>query len=255
MEAHFLGVPDVNGWIFAGLMVASMCTSFCGVAVGAAGGLVLLAILAMVFPPGVLIPVHTVVMLGSNVSRLFIMWRWILRDTLLPFLVGAVIGAAAGARIFVSLPTPVLQGILGGFILLIVWMPKMSEVGGLRRRFAVLGFGATFLGMFVSATGAFLAPFVAGAAPDRRNYAATFAALMLLVHGTKLAAFGLLGVAIGAYLPLLAAMVATSAIGNWLGRIALEKTPENVFRLAFKVILSLLAIRLLWVAARASGWL
>ena len=32
--------------------------------------------------------------------------------------------------------------------------------------YAVLGFGASFLGMFVSATGTLLAPFVASAAPE-----------------------------------------------------------------------------------------
>ena len=254
MEPHFLGVPDVSAWMFAGLMLASFCTAFCGVAFGAAGGLVLLAILAMVFPPAVLLPVHTTVQLGSNVSRLFIMWRWILRDTLLPFLAGTIVGAVAGAKIFISLPSAVLQGILGGFILLMVWMPKMTELGGRRGRFAVLGFGTTFLGIFVSSTGTFLAPFVAGAAPDRRNYAATLAAMMTLVHGAKLIAFGAIGFAIGAYVPLMAAMIGTGAVGNWFGQMALEKTPENVFRVAFKIVITALALRLLWVAAKAAGW-
>ena len=254
MQPHFLGVPDVSAWIFAGLMAASLVTAFCGVAFGAAGGLVLLAILAMVFPPAVLLPVHTVVQLGSNCARLTMMWRWIMREILLPFLLGTIVGAVAGAQIFVSLPSAVLQGLLGGFILVMIWMPKMTEVGGPRGRFAVLGFGATFLGIFVSSSGTFLAPFIAGAAPDRRNYTATFAALMTMVHTAKLIAFGAIGLAVGAYMPLMAAMIATGAVGNWLGRLALEKTPEKLFRVVFKVIITLLAIRLLWVAAKGAGW-
>lgn len=254
MQPHFLGVPDVSAWMFAGLMAASMFTTFCGVALGAAGGLVLLAILATVFPPAVLIPMHTVVQLGSNCTRITMMWRWIMRDTLLPFLAGTVIGAVAGAQIFVSLPSAVLQGILGVFILIMVWMPNMTEVGGRRGRFAVLGFGATFLGIFVSATGSLLAPFIAGTAPDRRNYTATFAALMIMVHSAKLVAFAVIGIAIGAYLPLMGAMIAASTVGNWLGKLALEKTPEKAFRLVFKVIITVLAMRLLWVAGKAAGW-
>ena len=80
----------------------------------------------------------------------------------------------------------------------IAWLPKVGRVGNLHGRFAVLGFGASFLGMFVSATGTLLAPFVASAAPDRRNHSATIGALMMMVHINKPDAFGVLGVVLGA---------------------------------------------------------
>jgi uncharacterized membrane protein YfcA len=118
----------------------------------------------MVMPPAALIPVHTVVMLGSGVTRTMIMWRYVMRGTLLPFLLGSVIGAAAGAKIFIALSPSLLQAILGIFILLVTWMPRLGRVGAERGRFAFLGFGTTFLGVFVSATGTLLAPFVASAA-------------------------------------------------------------------------------------------
>ena len=88
---------------------------------------------------------------------------------MLPFVVGAVIGAAAGAKVFVALPMPWLQAILGAFILLVTWMPNLGRIGAERGRFAVLGFVTVFLGVFVSATGSLLAPFVASATPDRHN--------------------------------------------------------------------------------------
>ena len=250
----FLGVPDVGPWTFLGLAIAPIVTNFIGITMGAAGGLVLLAVMALVFPPAILIPVHTIVQLGSVASRVFIMWRWIMRGALLPFLAGAVIGAATGAQVFVSLPTAALQGILGAFILLAIWTPRIAGAGGLRGRFALVGFGATFLGMFVSATGTLITPFIAAASPDRRNYAATFAALMTILHGSKLVAFGVLGIAVGAYLPLVAVMITTSFLGNGLGRWALEHMPERAFRIVLRLAVSALAIRLLWVAARDSGW-
>jgi uncharacterized membrane protein YfcA len=252
MDPTFLGV---DGWTFAALAVAPMLTNFLGVTLGAAGGLLLLAVMALVFPPAVLIPVHTVVQLGSVTTRTMMMWRWIMRGTLLPFLAGAVLGAAAGAQIFVALPTAALQGILGAFILVVAWLPRLARAGGQRRRFALMGFGATFLGVFVSATGTLLTPFVAAASPSRHNYAATFSALMFILHLSKLAAFGALGIAIGAYLPLMAAMIAFAAAGNWLGRHALDRMPERLFRIVLKTVLSVLALRLLWVAARNAGWI
>ncbi len=253
METQFLGVPDVSAVVFFGLALASFCTAFIAAVTATAGGLLLLGILALVFPPAVLIPVHTVVQLGDNAGRVVILRRYILRATLLPFFLGAAIGAAAGAQIFVTLPTAVLQGILGVFIILFTWMPRFTRTGSTRNRFALVGFAATFLGMFVSATGSITAPFVASASPERRNQVATFSALMLIVHLCKLVAFGLLGVALAAYLPLMAAMIATATLGNWLGSHVLNRMPERAFRLVFQVLMTLLALRLLWRAAVEAG--
>ena len=86
-------------------------------------------------------------------------------------------------------------------------MPKLGRIGAERGRFAFLGFGTTFLGVFVSATGTLLAPFVASAAPNRYNHAATLGALMLISHTAKVAAFGFIGFAIGSFVPLMVAMV------------------------------------------------
>lgn len=249
----FLGVPDVSAWVFSGLALAAFATTFLGSITGTAGGLVLLAIMAMIFPPAILVPVHTVVQLGAASSRAAIMWRYVLRGTLFPFLVGAALGAAAGAQIFVSLPIGVLQGTIGGFILLLAWLPRFALVGGERRRFAAVGFGSTFLGMFVSATGTLVAPFVASASPDRRNHAATLGALMTIAHIMKLVAFGMLGVAVTAYTPLIAAMIGTAALGNWAGAKALNHVPERLFRIVFQVLLTGLALRLLWSGAAESG--
>jgi len=255
MEAHFLGVPNVTPLIFAGLSLAAFCTALAGIMLGAAGGLVLIAIMATVLPPAVLVPVKTLIQLGASCSRTMMMWRYVMRGALLPFLAGAVIGAAVGARVFIELPVIALQGIMAVFILVIAWLPKIGRVGNVHGRFAVLGFGATFLGMFVSATGTLLAPFVASASPDRRNHSATIGALMMLVHVSKLVAFGVLGIAVGAYIPLVLAMIAGSALGNFVGRHALDKMPEKVFRIGFKLLMTVLGIRMLWIVARGAGWI
>ncbi|MDH3239024.1 MAG: sulfite exporter TauE/SafE family protein [Alphaproteobacteria bacterium] len=253
MEAPFLGMPGVDGWLVAGLSAASFITTFLSVAMGVGGGLMLLAILAMFFPPAILIPVHTLVQLGVGTSRVILMWHYILRPTVLPFAIGAAIGAATGAQIFVTLPTILLQGFLGVFIATVTWLPHFGRFGPERGRFALLGFAATFLGIFVSATGTLVSPFVAAASPDRRNHSSTLAALMTVVHIMKIIAFGTLGVGIGAYLPLVVAMIATAALGSWTGRAALNVIREDWYRLVFKILMTGLALRLIWVAAREAG--
>src|SRR6201990_3776638 len=94
----FLGTPDIGALAFVALMVASLVTSFIDVFTGAAGGVVLLGLMAMVMPPLALIPVHTVVMLGSGVTRTMIMWRHVMRPAVIPFVIGSLLGAARGGR-------------------------------------------------------------------------------------------------------------------------------------------------------------
>lgn len=253
MDPQFLGVPGIDALIFFGLALASFCTALFGMITGAGGGPILLALMAMVLPPAILIPVHTVVQLGVGSTRVVLLRSFILWPTMLPFLLGSAVGAAAGAPIFVSLPGAVLQTIVGVFILLVAWMPAVGRVGPENGRFALLGLVATFLAMFVSSTGALIAPFVASISPDRRNYAATTSALMAMSHIIKLITFALMGFAIGAYLPLMGAMVATAAMGNWVGKRVLVRLPEQIFRGILKTLLTALAFRLLWIAARDGG--
>ena len=251
----FFLTPDVSPLLFSGLTIASFATAFIGVFTGTAGGVILLAIMATVMPPAALIPVHTVIQLGSGVTRTMIMWRHVMAWTLAPFIAGAALGAAAGAKVFVALPGATLQIILAVFILIVTWLPKLGRIGARGGRFLTLGFAATFVGVFVSATGTLVAPFVASAAPDRRNHAATLGALMTFVHIAKLLAFGAIGFSIGTYAWLMAAMILTGAAGNWIGEVALNKISEQKFRLILQVILSALALNLLWTAITGTAWL
>lgn len=253
MDLSLLSVPDVEATTIALLGLASFCTALMGMLTGAGGGPILLALMALVLPPAILIPVHTVVQLGVSVSRIALLRSFIMWKTVLPFVIGGILGAAAGAPIFVSLPGPVLLGLIGAFVLLIAWMPKFGLIGPEKGRFGFVGFIATFCGMFVSSTGLFIAPFVASISPERRNYAATVAALGTMMHIIKLTAFGFIGFSIGAYLPLMVAMVATASFGNWVGRHILVRMPEKIFRIALKALLTILSLRLLWVAARDGG--
>ena len=245
---QFLGMALIDPWIFAGLSGAALVTAFISSVAGAAGGLILLATMALVFPPVLLIPLHTIVQLGASTAMVAINRRYIMRETLLPFAVGAVIGAAMGGRIFISLPESTLQVILGVSILVLAWIPRIARFGPERGRFVFVGFLTTFLGVFISATGTLLATFTVAVAPQRRNHIGTLGALMCIVHVSKIVAFGVIGVEFGNYAPLMAMMIALSYAGTWLARLALERIPERLFRLVFQIILTVLALRMIWIA-------
>ena len=246
----FLGTPDTNFWVFSGLAVASFFASYFSIVAGTAGGLMLLVLMASFFPPAVLIPMHTLIQLGGGLSRMYSMRDWILRPTVLPFAIGCIAGAWLGGYIFVSLPQALLMGVLGAFVLAITWAPQLGRFGPERGRFGLLGFGVTVLGVFVSATGTIVGPFVAAASPDRRNHVATMSALMAITHIAKMGAFVWVGFELGAYVPLIATMIATGILGNAVGERTLTRMKEDWFRVGFKAVMTLLALRLIWVAVR-----
>ena len=99
------------------LIAVSAATSFLAAALGLGGGVVLLAVMAMILPAQALIPVHGLVQLGSNSGRALIMLRHVERSVLLPFLLGSLAGAALGGVIAVQLPPAWLKIGLGAFVL------------------------------------------------------------------------------------------------------------------------------------------
>jgi uncharacterized protein len=107
--------------------------------------------------------------------------------------------------------------------------------------------------VFVSATGTIVGPFVAAASPDRRNHVSTMSALMAITHTAKMMAFAWVGFALGAYVPLIAAMIAGGMLGNSWGERTLNRMREEWFRTSFKVVMTLLAMRLLWTGAKDLG--
>lgn len=242
---------DVSALAAAGLVALSLFTSALTAAAGIGGGLVLLSVMATFLAPVVVIPIHGVVQLGSNAGRAALLRQHINRQILLPFALGSLLGVAVGAKLFVALPTPVLQIILGLFVLASVWLPKLKASSIPNRGFAVVGIVGSFVTMFVGATGPFVASFITPDRLERHAVVATHAACMTVQHSLKVVAFGFLGFAFLPWVPLLAAMIGAGFIGTMLGRRLLDRLPHAMFKRIFKAILTVLALRLLYAAVSA----
>jgi uncharacterized membrane protein YfcA len=77
---------------------------------------------------------------------------------------------------------------------------------------------------------------------------ATHSACMVVQHAAKVLAFGVLGFAFSEWLPMIAAMLVAGQLGTQAGARILSRLPERVFEVSFKLILTGLALRLLWSA-------
>lgn len=245
-------VPEMLGYLDVIVLVGtSFFTSLLTASMGIGGGIALLAVMAQILPAVAIVPVHGIVQLGSNVGRAAIMRADIDKTLLLYFLGGSLVGAFVGGQIVVSLPVSYLQLILGGFILYAVWGPKPKASQANSGSIVVGGGFSTLLTMFVGATGPFVAAILKPMELGKLGQVATMSACMVVQHLLKVLVFGLLGFVFGDYVPLMAAMIATGFLGTLVGRSLLERTSEELFKKGLNLILTVLALRLLWTAGVA----
>lgn len=231
------------------LLVASACvTSLMTATLGAGGGVLLLGIMAQVIPAQVIVPVHGVVQMGSNLGRAVLAWRHIDWKVIAAFLPGAVAGALLGSLVLVRLPPAVLYLCIAGFILYLCWGPKLPKLVLGTAGTVVAGAVTTFITLFAGATGPLVAAFIKQMHPDRFRTVATFAAAMSLQHSLKALVFQGAGFDLRPWLGLIAVMIAGGALGTWLGLHVLRRIEDKQFARLFDIVLTLLAIRLVWQA-------
>jgi uncharacterized membrane protein YfcA len=108
----------------------------------------------------------------------------------------------------------------------------------------------TFLTLFAGATGPLVGAFVRQKHSDRFITVATFAAAMSIQHWLKIVVFQFAGFDVRPWVPLTLAMIASGAFGTWIGFKLLRRVSDHHFGLIFKIILTLLATRLIWQAIR-----
>jgi uncharacterized membrane protein YfcA len=243
-------VPDgLSQLWFVTLIALSFFTSMLTAAVGIGGGTILIAALAQALPAAAIIPIHGIVQLGSNTGRALIMLKYVLREYLLYFLVGSAVGALIGGNLVVSLPADVLRLILGGFILLTVWVGNLVPKQAFSKKgFAIGGCITTILTMFVGATGPLIVAMARqlGASPEKM--VATTSACLVIQHTLKIAAFGMLGFVFTPYIPMIIAMIVTGFLGTLIGKRILMRTPPKRFEHVLNILITILALRLIYVA-------
>lgn len=251
-DLQFLLPDQISPWLAAALVVGSALTSMLSAAASIGGGSIMLAIFALILPQPALIPVHGVLQLGSNFSRCFFMRAYLRAAPFVVFAATSIVGAVIGGLIVLRLPQGVMIGALGLFILWSVWgrIPAVVRNAGM----AWGGLVSSILTMFVGATGPFVGAVLRPLIGDRLSFVAVHAACMVIQHTIKLIVFAALGFAYGPYVPLIAVMIASGFLGSYLGKRILVGLTDDRFHTILKLLLTLVALRLLWTAVGLSGW-
>lgn len=227
------------------LIALSFVTSAISAVFGLGGGVAMLGALAGTVQPSVIVAVHAVIQIGSNLGRAFVQRASVVWPAAIRFIAGSVVGVAAGAWLFQAMPERLLLGLLGAFILLMAWVPK-PNVPGLQSAGPVLGgIVSSVATMFVGATGPFVNAVLLSLGLEKKQIIATQAMCMTVQHALKAIAFGLIGFSFADWLPLIAAMIASGFAGTLLGSRILDRMPEHVFAITLKILLTLIGFDLL----------
>lgn len=231
------------------LIAISALTSAITASLGIGGGVLLLAVMAIVLPPAAIVPVHGMVQLGSNAGRAAMTLRHINWRMIAWFTPGVLLGAWLGSLFLVDLPLSLIQLCIAGFILLLCWGPPIPKIATGPAGTLTAASLTTFISLFVGATGPLVAAFVKQQQQGERfSTVATFAAAMCLQHAPKAIVYGAAGFVFAEWLGLITLMVAAGALGTWLGLRMLKRLTDRRFTLIFNALLTLLALRLIWQA-------
>lgn len=239
MDMFFNGLEPGSALLMAGMSLAS---SFITASLGIGGGVLLLAVMASLFPPLALIPVHGVIQLGSNFFRGVVLLGHVHWKPALAFAAGTVLGVALGGSVAVRLEPAWVEIGVGAFVL---WSVFRKPPKWLSRAPLPTGLISSFLTMFFGATGPFVANFVKSLELPRQEHVATQAMLMTAQHALKSVTFALLGFAFAPWAGFILVMVAMGFLGTLLGKQVLMRSSDRGFRRALDVVLVLVSLRLI----------
>lgn len=228
------------------IAAAVFSASFISAVVGVGGGILLIAVTGSILPVSVVIPLNSTFMYASLLARVVQFHKKINWKITWPFSLGSLIGAGAGAFIYVGLPDSIIAIALSCVILLVTWMPPIKTGFVIPNVFFALGVVHTFLSTLLGVSGIYQAV-IARMKLEREVYIATAASGLLAMASLKIISFALAGFNYFYYNELIAAAVIAGFIGTWLGKKAVGLVSESLFKVMLKWMITLFALRMLFM--------
>lgn len=233
----------MNQEIFLGLV--TFFTSTVAGVIGLGGGMMLIAILPSFLPINALIPIHGLTQMSSNLSRAVFGYKDVKVEVIPKFLIGSLLGVSFFASILYFISLTYVPLFIGFYILLSLWNKKFNEKIKRFESYYLIGFIQSGFSIVVGATGPLATTLLVKDYDDKHTVVATAAALMSITHMLKVFAFMFFGFVFFDYIGILTAMIIGAIAGSWAGTKLRDKIDGKKFMMALKVLLSLLAIKII----------
>jgi uncharacterized membrane protein YfcA len=238
---------DVSTEIFLLLFVSTMVTSAFTAVLGHGGGLLLMGVLAQVLPPMSLVAIHAVIQGASNSSRALLSIKEIDWKIISPILVGIVLGALLVSPFIETINWDWMQIFIALFILWTVWGKGLKLNTDLPFALTTLGIFQGSLGLLLGATGPLGNAILLAKGLSRERLIASNAVIMFVSHAVKIIVFLILGTVLSQYISLLIALSVAAILGSYFGKLLRPILPEALFFKIFKLSLTFLALRMLYL--------
>ena len=241
------------------LILFSFITSSISAILGMGGGIILLGIMAIIIPDGyMVIALHGMIQLASNTTRVFVFRKFIKKNIVKEFLIGAIIGASISVVIILfiiqflkvesanQIQAEFLKPLIGIFIIWYLFFKKSKKEQKKINSFVKVGAIAGLSSIFIGAVGPLIAPFFLNKTFTKENIIANKAACQTITHMTKIPLFiYLFNVNYIEEYKILVPLIIAVFIGTNFGKKILTFIPELLFKKIFKISLLMIAIRLI----------
>jgi len=225
----------------------TLLTSTLAGMMGLGGGTLLIAIMPIYLPGSAIVPIHGIVQLASNSSRMLFSLKAVAWGLVGKFIVGSLLGIALIGLLLANIPTRYIPVFIAFYILLNIWMPPFSRFIRKYENFYIVGFVQGGLGLLIGATGPLAVPLlVKELAGDKDRVVATNAFFMGFSHFAKIIVFGLIGFSFSGYGWLLVFMIVGAVLGSWLGTLLRVKINSDLFAKLLNYVLTVLAFNMLY---------
>ena len=239
--AGWFGTSNAVYVIVLGSFVAAVCNA----AFANGGAMIILAVTSTVLPVSAVVPIHSTLLIGSTASRAIVFRQHIDWRIAAPFLVASLVAVALAARLYFALPESAIGIAIASLMLVAIWLPAISWRPRLRHPWALVGFLHSFLSTLF-AYGAILHAVILHTKLGRRAIVGTMAACLTGMGVFKIAGYAWNGFDYAPYLATILLSIVAAFVGTWVGKLIIDRISEATFRLVFRVLVTLTALRLLY---------
>ncbi|WP_368737456.1 TSUP family transporter [Grimontia sedimenti] len=223
----------------------ALATSMVAAVVGFGGGMLLISFLPSFLAPSLVIPIHGLVQLASNSSRMLFSLNKVRWELLPGFLVGSVLGAVVIGYGLSHISMEYVPLAIGLYILLNLWSKHFSSAISKYESFYLIGFLQTGLGLVVGATGPLGLSVLTKILASKDEIIATSSLFMTISHFAKIPVYLVITTSLLSELSVIGFMVAGAVIGSYLGTKLRLKAKNELVVKVIKVLLSLLAVQMI----------
>ena len=217
---------------------------------GAGGGTVLLAAMLQFMNPAEAIPVHGVIQFTSNLTRTWLLKKFVNWSIVLKFTALLPIGVYIGLQIFKNIDANNIKNLIGMFILLALIFQNLKFIN----KFFLPDYAYYFVGLLtgilnilVGVIAPLLAVILKQSISEKKSIVGTLGYFGLIGNLLKIIGFTLIGFSFYEYIDTFLMIIPATLLGSRVGQFLLNKISNKIFMIIFQIILIGLAIRLLFL--------